>query len=179
MGLTSTVLIVLSSLLQQSANNPERITVRITAERIEVATSETEAQRFRDEGTAGGGILVVCRRMHITLTPTGSTLKCDDCTFMTAAGVEGTAEHAAFDLERQRAVFTGTDDTPVRLIVDTSSDADASRLTAARVTLNLTPSKQCPSIATPLSAVGGYETLPPRLPGPSAPGERIAPAPAR
>ncbi|HUG66483.1 MAG TPA: hypothetical protein VMM76_01950 [Pirellulaceae bacterium] len=115
------------------------ITVRIGSGSVEIAKDGPEAERFRALGTRGGGILLICKRMQLQRDPTSYVVNCCDVTFITAAGLEGIAAEARFDLLNNRVFLTGGKDRPVQLIRDADLDSDITRLTADKVEMRLTP----------------------------------------
>ena len=137
-------LFVLIGGLDQSVNASDDVTLRISSDTITIAGDELKAQQFRDDGTRGGGMLVVCRRLRITRDANTYIVVCDDITFVTAAGVEGTAKQAKFDLKSKRVIFTGDKDSPVHFKMDADSDQDATHIFADRMEVNLTPRRIVP-----------------------------------
>jgi len=131
-------LFVLIAGLDQSVNASDDVTLRISSGTITIASDELKAQQFRDDGTRGAGMLVVCRRLHITGDAKTYMVVCDDITFVTAAGVEGTAKQAKFDSKSKRVILTGDKDSPVHLTMDADSDQDATHLFTGRIEVNLT-----------------------------------------
>jgi hypothetical protein len=118
------------------------VTLRISADAVAIAADELEAEAFRDVGTRGGGIIVSCKRMALTRDANTYVVECDEAVFITAAGVEGTAKQARFDLKSKRVLLTGDEESPVHLIMDAASDDDATHMYAVQIEFKLTPQKK-------------------------------------
>ena len=121
------------------ADATDEITVRIGSGSVEIAKDQPEAERFRDIGSRGGGIVVICKRIQLQRDATTYVVNCSDLKFITAAGLEGIAPEARFDLFNNRVLLTGGKDKPVQLIRDADLESDITRLTAEKVEMRLTP----------------------------------------
>ena len=122
-----------------SADSTKEITVRIGSGTIEIAKDQIEAELFRDTGTRGGGILFTCKELRLQRDASTYSVNCSDVKFITAAGVEGIAPEAQFDLLGNRVLLAGSKDRPVQIIRDAKTESEMTRMTAVHVEMRLTP----------------------------------------
>ena len=129
----SAVLASTSSVGQSAEESADLVWLRITSERVAIASTESDAEQMRDEGTRGGGMVVGCRKFELAHHAKYLEVQCHDGVFITAAGVEGRAAIIRYDGEKKLVSLSGTDEAPVRLWFESAGQA-ATEMQAHQVT---------------------------------------------
>ena len=154
-----------------AADATDEFTVRIASGEVEIAKDVSEGQRLRDAIAEDGGILLICKRVQLQRDNTSYMVSCSDVLwFTTAAGLEGLAPEARFDLFNDRVLLTGRKGSLVEL--DLAAESDSVLLTAEKVELRLT---RLSSTESPDGAVLNGKTVPPNGKTELPPAGRVAP----
>ncbi|MDA7979141.1 MAG: hypothetical protein MPJ50_10285 [Pirellulales bacterium] len=116
---------------QTASASDDLITMRISPQGLQIATTDQEVKAMRNAGISEGSMLIVCREMEVTRNASKLRVRCADVHFVTDVYARGTAKFAEFDLTAGTAVLTGDSSSKVELVIETA-EAD-SRMLAERL----------------------------------------------